>query len=143
MHGPTFMANPLACAVALANLDLLDDARLAVAVARIGAGLRAGLEPAADLPGVVDVRDLGAVGVVELDHAGRRRQGAPSAALDAGVWIRPFRDLIYTMPPYVSTDDDLATICAAMIAAASGATDDARSSDLARRAGATRDDARA
>ena len=106
MHGPTYMGNPLACAVALANLDLLADRRLA----RPGRpastpGSSAGLAECRDLPGVADVRTLGAVGVVELDHPVDVVK-ATDAALAHGVWLRPFRDLVYTMPPYVSTDED-------------------------------------
>ena len=110
MHGPTFMANPLACAVALASLDLLASHGWRADVDRVGAGLRAGLEPLRGAPGVVDVRALGAVGVVELDHpvdVGK----ATAAALDEGVWLRPFRNLVYTMPPYVCTGAEVAQVC--------------------------------
>ncbi len=117
MHGPTYMGNPLACAVALANLDLLESLDWRSAVTRIGAGLRAGLEPCRRLPGVVDVRTIGAVGVVELDHAVDVDK-ATEAALEAGVWLRPFRNLVYTMPPYVCSDDDVSRICAGIEAAA-------------------------
>jgi adenosylmethionine---8-amino-7-oxononanoate aminotransferase len=116
MHGPTFMANPLACAVASANLDLLMSYDVEASVARISAGLADGLKPAWDLSSVRDVRHLCAVGVVELD----RPVDVPAvtrAALARGVWVRPFRNLVYTMPPYVSTDDDLATITAAVVGA--------------------------
>ena len=116
MHGPTFMANPLACAVALASLDLLATGAWRDDVARIGAGLARGLAGCRELPGVADVRVLGAVGVVELDDP--VDIGGDAAALDAGVWLRPFRDLVYTMPPYVCTDDDVARICAGVAAAA-------------------------
>jgi adenosylmethionine-8-amino-7-oxononanoate aminotransferase len=116
MHGPTFMANPLACAVAAASLDLLVEDDWAAAVTRINRGLRSGLEPLAERPGVRDVRTLGAVGVVQLDRP-VEVAAATSAALDAGVWVRPFRDLIYAMPPYVCDDDDIATIATGMGAA--------------------------
>lgn len=117
MHGPTYMGNPLACAVALANLDLLMSSDWAGHVRRISAGLADGLAPARDLPGVTDVRVIGAVGVIQLDHP-VDVEAATAAALSAGVWIRPFRDLIYAMPPYVCTDAEIDTICAAMRAAA-------------------------
>ena len=117
MHGPTYMGNPLACAVALASLDLLTDADWPTNIARINARLEAGLAPARELPGVVDVRTLGAVGVIQLDRP-VDVVAATDAALAAGVWIRPFRDLVYTMPPYVCTDDELDSICAALVAAA-------------------------
>jgi adenosylmethionine-8-amino-7-oxononanoate aminotransferase len=80
-------------------------------------GLRAGLEPARALPGVVDVRVLGAIGVVQLDRE-VDVAAATAAAVDRGVWLRPFRDLIYTMPPYVIAEDDLARVTGAMVAAA-------------------------
>jgi adenosylmethionine-8-amino-7-oxononanoate aminotransferase len=117
MHGPTYMGNALAAAVALANLDLLATGAWEEQVARIGAGLRRGLDPCRTLPSVADVRTIGAVGVVELDHPVDVDK-ATEAALDEGVWLRPFRNLVYTMPPYVSTDKDVARICAAIEAAA-------------------------
>jgi len=124
-HGPTFMGNPLACAVAGASLDVLLGQQTypkgwQPEVARIAAGLRTGLAPAAGLPGVVDVRVLGAIGVVQLDRAVDMAV-ATEAAVAAGVWLRPFRDLIYTMPPYVAGDDDVAAICAGVLAAVTAA----------------------
>jgi adenosylmethionine---8-amino-7-oxononanoate aminotransferase len=128
-HGPTFMANPLACAVANASLDvLLAEGPGAepgagyphgwqAEVSRIEAGLAAGLAPARDLPGVADVRVLGAIGVVQLHHEADVA-AATAAAVAAGVWLRPFRDLIYTMPPYPADAADLALICAGVLAAA-------------------------
>ncbi len=116
-HGPTFMGNPLAAAVAGASIDLLLGQDWRAEVARIAAGLRAGLAPAAAVPGVVDVRVRGAIGVVQLDHP-VDRAAATRAAVDAGVWLRPFRDLIYTMPPYVTGDEDLGRICGGVLAAA-------------------------
>jgi len=117
MHGPTFMANPLACAVALASTGLLTDGSWRDDVARIERGLTDGLAPARDLPGVTDVRVLGAIGVIQLDGP-VDVVAATRAAVDRGVWLRPFRDLVYTMPPYVTDDDDLAQIAAAVVAAA-------------------------
>jgi len=117
MHGPTFMANPLACAAALASTGLLLGGGWRGDVARIGRGLADGLAPAAELPGVTDVRVLGAVGVVQLD--GPVDVAAASAtAAEHGVWLRPFRDLLYTMPPYVTADEDVAAITRAIVAAA-------------------------
>jgi adenosylmethionine---8-amino-7-oxononanoate aminotransferase len=119
MHGPTFMANPLACAVALASLELLADGGWRARVSAIERGLRAGLEPARELPGIVDVRVLGAIGVVQLDRE-VDIAAATAAAVERGVWLRPFRDLIYTMPPYVIGEEDLARVTAAIVTAAGG-----------------------
>jgi adenosylmethionine-8-amino-7-oxononanoate aminotransferase len=121
-HGPTFMGNPLACALALASLSVLFDPEWypggwRACVARLAGGLNAGLSPARELPGVADVRVLGAVGVVQLDHE-VDVPAATAAAVRAGVWLRPFRDLIYTMPPYLTSDADLALICRGVLAAA-------------------------
>ncbi|MFF9511766.1 adenosylmethionine--8-amino-7-oxononanoate transaminase [Streptomyces sp. NPDC014724] len=116
-HGPTFMANPLAASVACASIDLLLGQDWEREVRRIGTGLREGLASAAALPGVRDVRVLGAIGVVQLDHE-VDMETATRAAVREGVWLRPFRDLIYTMPPYVTGDDDVARICRAVCAAA-------------------------
>ena len=123
-HGPTFMGNPLACAVANASLDLLlgegpepgYPGGWQPEVRRVEAGLAVGLAAARDLPGVVDVRVLGAIGVVQLRHE-VDVAAATAAAVAAGVWLRPFRDLIYTMPPYVTGDADLALICTGVLAA--------------------------
>ncbi len=117
LHGPTFMANPLAAAVADASVGLLLSRDWRGEVARIAAGLRAGLEPARGLPGVADVRVLGAIGVVQLDHP-VDAAAATAAAVARGVWLRPFRDLVYTMPPYVTSPEDVARISRAVLAAA-------------------------
>ena len=117
MHGPTFMANPLACAVSLASLGLLADGSWQGRVEGIERALRGGLEPARELEAVSDVRVLGAIGVIELDHD-VDVAAATTAALDLGVWVRPFRNLVYAMPPYVTGEEDLAQITAAMLAAA-------------------------
>jgi adenosylmethionine-8-amino-7-oxononanoate aminotransferase len=117
MHGPTFMGNPLASAVALASIGELERRDWRSEVAGIQAGLRSGLAPARRLPGVRDVRVLGAIGVVQLD----RPVDLPTATATSaarGVWLRPFRDMIYTMPPYVTSAEDVATIAGAVCAAA-------------------------
>jgi adenosylmethionine-8-amino-7-oxononanoate aminotransferase len=119
-HGPTFMANPLACAVANASIGLLRAQDTPTAVRRIETGLRAGLEPLRGAPGVADVRVLGAIGVVQLDRPVDVAR-ATAAAVRAGVWLRPFRDLIYTMPPYVTDDADVARITAGVAAAVAAA----------------------
>jgi adenosylmethionine-8-amino-7-oxononanoate aminotransferase len=117
MHGPTYMANPLACAVALASLDLLATGAWREQVACIERGLCEGLAPARELLGVIDVRVLGAIGVVQLDRE-VDISAATAAAVERGVWLRPFRDLVYTMPPYVISCDDLAAVARAVVDAA-------------------------
>jgi adenosylmethionine-8-amino-7-oxononanoate aminotransferase len=115
-HGPTFMGNPLACALANASIGLLRAGDWRAQVARIEAGLRSGLAPLAGRPGVAEVRVLGAIGVVQLDRP-VDVPAATAAAVAHGVWLRPFRDLIYTMPPYPTSDADLARITGGMTAA--------------------------
>jgi adenosylmethionine-8-amino-7-oxononanoate aminotransferase len=118
MHGPTFMGNPLAAAVSLASVRLLQERGWRAEVRGIESALRAGLAPVRALPGVADVRVLGAIGVVQLDRPVDVAT-ATAAAVEHGVWLRPFRDLIYTMPPYVCAPDDLAAIVAGVRAAVS------------------------
>ena len=113
MHGPTFMANPLACAAAQASLDLLLSGPWAARVAALAQGLATGLAPARALPQVVDVRCLGAIGVVELAAPVDMRI-APRAFVDRGVWVRPFGRLVYVMPAYVMSAADVATLTQAM-----------------------------
>ncbi|MGQ0631319.1 MAG: adenosylmethionine--8-amino-7-oxononanoate transaminase [Sporichthyaceae bacterium] len=117
MHGPTYMGNPLACAVACANIDLLTGRDWRSEIRALQSGLRAGLAPAADLPGVAEVRVLGGIGVIETRRPVDVAR-ASATALEHGVWIRPFRNLIYTMPPYITSAADLAAITSAMVAAA-------------------------
>jgi adenosylmethionine---8-amino-7-oxononanoate aminotransferase len=121
MHGPTYMGNPLACAVAGANLALLARDDWPKQVSAIETGLHEGLSPLAGDDGVRDVRVRGAVGVVQLDRP-VDVAAATDAALAAGVWLRPFRDLIYTMPPYICTDDEVGAIAAAIRDAVHAAT---------------------
>jgi adenosylmethionine-8-amino-7-oxononanoate aminotransferase len=117
MHGPTFMANPLACAVALASLDLLADGGWRERVRSIETCMGDGLAAAVDIEGVRDVRVLGAIGVLELE-APVEMAAATAAAVERGVWLRPFGKLVYAMPPYVIERDELERVCEAMIAAA-------------------------
>lgn len=120
MHGPTFMANPLACAVAVASIELLLSGDWKSRVSQISAGLSEGLAPAADLEGVADVRVLGAIGVIDMEQP-LGQQGmriATDTALDEGVWLRPFRTLIYAMPPYICDDEEIRRITHAMVRAA-------------------------
>lgn len=113
MHGPTFMANPLACAVALASIDLLLDSPWQARIADIERGLRDGLEPCRSLTGVADVRVLGAIGVVELTEPVDMK-AITGQFVAAGIWVRPFGKLVYLMPPYIIDRDDLATLTRAV-----------------------------
>ncbi len=119
MHGPTFMANPLACAIASASLDLLQRRNAGTELAEVAGveqALDDGLAPARELASVADVRVLGSIGVIQLREPVRGGELA-AYAIEQGVWVRPFRDLVYTMPPYVTTPDDLATVCSALVGA--------------------------
>jgi adenosylmethionine---8-amino-7-oxononanoate aminotransferase len=115
MHGPTFMANALACAVSVASVELLLGQDWQARVGEIEAGLRAGLAPAAGIPGVADVRVLEMARPVDVPRA-------TAVALDHGLWLRPFRNLVYAMPPFVCTPDEVARIGAGMVAVARALT---------------------
>ena len=121
MHGPTFMANALACAVGVASVELLRTGDWQSRVRRIESGLTEGLRAAEALPNVNDVRVLGAIGVLELDRPVDLRVATP-AAVERGVWLRPFRNLIYVMPPYICTDAEIDQITSAMVGVARALT---------------------
>ena len=113
MHGPTFMANPLGCAAANAGLDLFEsEPRLAQAAA-IAAQLTRELEPCRDLPGVRDVRVLGAIGVVQLERI-ENLAGLQSALVEKGVWVRPFRDILYLTPALTIDTEELSVLTRAI-----------------------------
>ncbi len=114
MHGPTFMGNPLACAVACASIDLILSYDIETRTASMQRTMEQALTPAAQLAGVAEVRCLGAVAVIELYEA----VDMPifqSLLIDNGIWVRPFGKLVYIMPPYVITDDELTTLCQALL----------------------------
>jgi adenosylmethionine-8-amino-7-oxononanoate aminotransferase len=119
MHGPTYMANPLACAAANASLDLFETGDWRADVARVEAALREGLEPCRSAPGVVDVRVRGAIGVVEfagaVDAGGLCRRFA-----EHGCWIRPMGKVVYLTPPYMTSDAELAQLTGAIRAVIGG-----------------------
>lgn len=114
MHGPTFMANPLACAIAVESLKMLREQDMSARIASLEEKMRRGLEPARKLPGVTDVRVLGSIGVVEVENpvdVGEFQK----RCVDVGVWIRPFGRNVYIMPPYVIDDKQLEKLTAATV----------------------------
>ena len=119
MHGPTFMGNPLACAVARASLDLLEKNDWAAQVARVGRFLAEGLDSCRKLTYTIDVRVIGAIGVVELREPVRMAE-IQTAFVDQGVWVRPFGRLVYVMPPYIMEDQDLAFLTKSLVRVVEG-----------------------
>lgn len=114
MHGPTFMANPLACAIACESIDILAEQDMAALVASLQERITRYLAPAKELPYVTDVRVLGCIGVVETAKPvdlGKFQQ----ECVRRGIWVRPFGRNVYIMPPYVTPDTDLQTLCREMI----------------------------
>lgn len=114
MHGPTFMANPLACAVAVESFKMLAGQDMAARVHHIEAQLRELLAPARDFDNVADVRVLGSIGVIEMKRpvdVGEFQK----ECVARGVWIRPFGRLVYVMPPYIISDDELSLLVKAML----------------------------
>ena len=114
MHGPTFMANPLACAAANASLDLFEEEPRLAQVAAISAALVEGLSPCRRLPDVKDVRVLGAIGVVELTRIADMR-ALKAKLVDAGVWVRPFGNIVYLTPAFTISPEDLGRLTSAVV----------------------------
>ncbi len=119
MHGPTFMANPLACRVAGESIDLLLESDWQPLVATIQNKLEQGLKPCGDFDHVADVRCLGAIGVVEL-HKPVNMASIQQRFVDHGVWVRPFGTLVYLMPPYCIEAADLEYLCQAVVDVVAG-----------------------
>ncbi len=113
MHGPTFMANPLACSIAGASIDLLLESNWRHDIAMIEKLLTEGLTPCAELPAVADVRVLGAIGVIELESPVNMAL-VQKKLVDHGIWLRPFGRLLYTMPPYICSPEHINQITSAM-----------------------------
>ena len=121
MHGPTFMANPLSCAIALESIKMLAEKPMAAIVKNIEDTMRRELAPAAALPNVTDVRVLGSIGVVEVDRSvdvGKFQK----VCVRHGVWIRPFGRNVYIMPPYIISNDDLVYLCRRLVEIVSDAS---------------------
>lgn len=113
MHGPTYMANPLGCAAAGASLDLFENGDWRKQVEALESHFRDALEPCRDLPGVADVRAMGAIGVVQVDD-GAGLPGLRQCFVEEGVWVRPFGDIVYLMPPFIVSPKQMTALTGAV-----------------------------
>ena len=114
MHGPTFMANPLACAIAIKSLQILNSQEMTARVAHIESMLKHLLSPADKLEAVKEVRVLGSIGVVEMKEPVNMAE-FQRRCVEAGIWVRPFGRLVYIMPPYIISDEELTTLATRML----------------------------
>jgi len=114
MHGPTFMANPLACAIAVASLKLLDGQDMGARVGHIESMLKRLLAPAASMKSVKELRVLGSIGVMEM-HEPVDMAHFQRLCVERGIWVRPFGRLVYVMPPYIISDEELSVLCGTLL----------------------------
>ena len=114
MHGPTFMGNPLACAIGIASIDLLASQDMEKVIGHLSDIMKKELAPAASFSNVTDVRVLGAIGVVEMKDSVNVGE-FQKECVARGIWVRPFGKNVYIMPPYIMSDDELTYLCRQML----------------------------
>jgi adenosylmethionine---8-amino-7-oxononanoate aminotransferase len=114
MHGPTYMANALACSAANASLDLFEREPRLAQVAEIAQGLKDGLAPCRKIAGIADVRVMGAIGVVQLEKLNDAK-ALQHACVEAGIWVRPFRDIVYLTPSFTMEAEDLGRVTGPLV----------------------------
>jgi adenosylmethionine-8-amino-7-oxononanoate aminotransferase len=114
MHGPTYMANALACSAANASLDLFESEPRLLEVSDVERGLKDGLAPCAKIAGIADVRVMGAVGVVQFEKLNDAK-ALQRACVEAGIWVRPFRDIVYLTPSFTIGAEDLGWVTGALV----------------------------
>ena len=114
MHGPTFMGNPLACAIAVASLTLLEEQDMAARVGHLELRIKELLAPASSMKSVKEVRVLGSIGVMEM-HEPVNMARFQRLCVERGIWVRPFGRLVYVMPPYIISDEELTELCQTLL----------------------------